>query len=382
MVRTILIVTLSIIVLNCGKQNPSNFSRVDLWKSGNEGYHTYRIPALIITQRGTVLAFCEGRRGGRGDSGDIDLLFRRSTDQGKTWSTQQVVWSDTDHTCGNPSPVIDKKSGTIWLLMTWNRGDDTEHQIIKKESRNTRRIFVTHSNDDGLSWEEPKEITAFVKKPDWTWYATGPGAGIQIDRGLNSGRLIIPCDHIEANTERYYSHIIYSDDNGKNWRLGGSSPNDQVNECQVVELPEGRLMLNMRNYDRSEKNRQVAFSDDGGLTWKNQKFDSVLVEPICQASICRYSWPSDKQESIILFSNPASSNERVRITVRASFDEAETWPVQKVLHEGPSAYSDLAVLSNKAIACLYESGQKHPYEHIVFARFSLAWLLSQEHGKN
>jgi len=382
MLKTIGISAFLLSILGCSQQSPSDFSQVDLWISGHGGYHTYRIPALAVTQNGTILAFCEGRRGGRGDSGDIDLLFRRSIDQGKTWSPQQVIWSDSQNTCGNPSPVVDNKSGNVWLLMTWNRGDDTEHQIIKGESKDTRRIYVTHSSDDGFTWAEPQQITTFVKKQEWTWYATGPGAGIQIEQGSNTGRLLIPCDHIEAVTERYYSHVIYSDDNGKNWRLGGSSPKDQVNECQVVELPEGRLMLNMRNYNRAHKNRQVAFSDDGGIIWKRQKFDSVLVEPICQASIRRYSWQSNVQKSIILFSNPASPNERIRMTIRASFDEAQTWPVQNILYEGPSAYSDIAVLANNDIACLYESGQKQPYERIVFVRFSLAWLLSQGRAKN
>ena len=382
MLKTIGISAFLLSILGCSQQNPSDFSQADLWISGQGGYHTYRIPALAVTQDGTILAFCEGRRGGRGDSGDIDLLFKRSIDQGKTWSSQQVIWSDSQNTCGNPSPVVDNKTGNVWLLMTWNRGDDTEHQIIKGESKDTRRIYVTHSSDDGFTWAELQQITTFVKKQEWTWYATGPGAGIQIEQGPNTGRLLIPCDHIEAVTEHYYSHVIYSDDNGKNWRLGGSSPKDQVNECQVVELPEGRLMLNMRNYNRAHKNRQVTFSDDGGIIWERQKFDSVLVEPICQASIRRYSWQSNVQKSIILFSNPASPNERVRMTVRASFDEAQTWPVQNILYEGPSAYSDLAVLANNDIACLYESGQRQPYERIVFVRFSLAWLLSQGQAKN
>lgn len=378
MVRFAIVFSLVLFTFGCAPEKSNDILQINLWQSGENGYHTYRIPALIVTTEGTVLAFCEGRKGGRGDSGDIDLLVRRSTDQGKTWSDQQVIWSDSDNTCGNPSPVVDNNSGKIWLLMTWNHGDDKEHQIIKQESKNTRRIFITHSINDGITWQKPKEITAFVKRPDWTWYATGPGAGLQVEKGPHSGRLIIPCDHIEAKTEHYYSHIIYSDDSGKSWRLGGTTPIDQVNECQIVELPNNQLMLNMRNYDRSKKNRQVAISEDGGLTWQDQRFDSVLVEPICQASIRRYSWPSNNQKSIILFSNPASPTERIKMTVRASFDEAETWPVQKILHEGPSAYSDLAVLSDNTIACLYESGEKHPYENIVFTRFNLDWLSFQK----
>ena len=224
-----------------------------LYVSGQDGYHTYRIPALAVTTKGTVLAFCEGRKNSASDTGDIDLLVKRSTDHGRTWSQLHVVWDDAGNTCGNPCAVVERETGTIWLLTTWNRGDDHESQIIAQTSKDTRRVFVTHSTDDGLSWSDPREITAEAKRDDWTWYATGPGSGIQIRHGQQQGRLVIPCDHIEAGTKRYYSHIIYSDDQGKSWQLGGSTPQHQVNECEAVELADGRLMLNMRNYDRAEE---------------------------------------------------------------------------------------------------------------------------------
>ncbi len=336
--------------------------------AGEGGYDTYRIPAVVATKSGTVLAFCEGRVGGRGDSGDIDLLVKRSNDHGETWSDHTVVWSDLQNTSGNPCPVVDESTGVIWLLMTWNRGDDKEPQIIEQTSTDTRRVYVTHSDDDGVTWAEPREITSLAKLPNWTWYATGPGAGIQLKQpGPYQGRLVIPCDHIEAGTKQYYSHVIYSDDHGATWKLGGRSPNDQVNECQVVELADGRLMLNMRNYDRSKKNRQIAYSDNGGERWSEQKFDAALTEPICQASIRRFS----DEPSVILFSNPNNEKSRENMTVRSSVDEGLTWTNQLVLHPGPSAYSDLAVLKNGMIGCLYERGDKNPYETITFARFGV-----------
>jgi sialidase-1 len=346
----------------------------DLWQSGTDGYHTYRIPALVATTKGTLLAFCEGRRYARKDAGDIDLLMKRSTDNGRSWSAQQIVWDDSSNTCGNPSPVIDRDTGTVWLLMTWNRGEDHEDQIIASQSRDTRRVFVTSSPDDGSTWARPTEITQYVKKPEWTWYATGPGAGIQIEQGPRAGRLLIPCDHIEAGTKRYYSHVIFSDDHGASWQLGGSSPAQHVNECQIVELSGDRLMLNMRNYHPDQRQRQVAFSADGGLTWQNQHFDPVLVEPICQASIRRYAWPGVGSPNVILFSNPASVQSRSNLTVRASFDEGGTWPLARVFHTGPSAYSDLAVLPGGGIACLFECGEASAYEMIRLTLFELAHL--------
>lgn len=333
---------------------------------GKDSYHTYRIPALAVTAKGTVLAFCEGRKNSWGDSGDIDLLVKRSTDHGKTWSAQQVIWDDGSNCCGNPCVVVDKDTGTVFLLSTWNRGDDHEGAIIARKSKDTRRVFVMQSTDDGLTWSKPTEITATTKKPDWTWYATGPGSGIRIENGPHKGRLVIPCDHIEAETKHYYSHIIFSDDHGKTWQLGGRTPQHQVNECEVVELTGGRLMLNMRNYNRTTRTRQTAVSDDGGLTWRNQAHDAALIEPICQAGIERLRWPQGDKPGVIIFSNPANTGGRVNLTLRASKDDAKTWPLAKVLWAGPSGYSDLAALPNGQIACLYEGGAENIAESIIF----------------
>jgi sialidase-1 len=342
--------------------------QVDVFTSGTGGCHTYRIPALVVTKKGTLLAFCEGRRKSRSDTGDIDLVVRRSADDGKTWGPMQVVWDDAGNTCGNPCPVVDRETGTIWLPMTWNSGKTHERQIKPGFGPDSRRVFVTGSTDDGRTWAEPREITPDVKKAGWTWYATGPGAGIQIRNGRHRGRLVIPCDHKDP---RYYSHVIYSDDHGKTWALGGTTPQDRVNECEVVELKDGALMLNMRNYDRSKKARQVAISSDGGMTWADQRFDAALVEPICQASIRRHTWPGADGPGAILFSNPASAKGRVRMTVRLSRDEGRTWPVSRLIHAGGSAYSCLAVLPDGTVGLLYERGG---YRTITFARFTLGWL--------
>lgn len=349
-----------------------------LFVSGQDGYNTYRIPALAVTKQGTVLAICEGRKKGGGDSGDIDLLLKRSTDNGKTWSAQQVIWDDKENTCGNPCVVVDQETGKICLLSTWNRGDDHEGAIIKQTSKDTRRVFLMDSLDEGATWSKAVEITADVKLTNWTWYATGPGSGIQMEQGPNKGRLVIPCDHIEAATKRYYSHVIYSDDHGKSWKLGGTTPQDKVNECQVVELAGGKLMLNMRNYDRSKKSRQTAVSSDGGVTWTDQRLDPMLIEPICQAAIERVPAIANHYKGVILFSNPASEKGRVNMTVRASTDDGKSWPVSRVLYAGPSAYSDLAMLANGQAACLYEGGVKGAYESILFASLPLDTLKPAE----
>lgn len=364
---------LAVASTDCPGQNTVPLASTNLFVSGQDGYHTYRIPSLAVTTRGTLLAFAEGRKQTSGDAGDIDLLLKRSLDQSQTWEATQTVWDDGPNTCGNPCPVVDRETGAIWVLLTWNRGDDAEHEIIAQQSQDTRRVFVTRSTDDGATWSPPSEVTPSVKPTHWTWYATGPGAGIQIERGPHRGRLVIPCDHIEATTRHYYSHVIYSDDHGATWQLGGSTPQHQVNECEVVELTDHRLLLNMRNYDRSQRTRQQALSTDGGASWSQQRHVPELLEPVCQASIRRFSWPDARTRSVILFSNPASTK-REALTLRASFDEGETWPIARRLDPRPCAYSCLAVLANGQIAILYEAGDTHPYETLVFARFPVEWL--------
>jgi sialidase-1 len=317
----------------------------------------------VKTNKGTLLAFAEARRKGCGDTGDIDLVCKRSEDGGKSWSAMSVIWNDGENTCGNPAPVVEQSTGSIILLSTWNLGSDKEPQIIDRTSTDSRRVFVLSSTDDGNNWTLPREITSEVKQPNWTWYATGPVNGIQLRHSSFKGRLLIPCDHIEAETKKYFSHIIYSDDGGLRWYLGGSTPSDGVNESSVAELPNGELLLNMRNYTGS-RIRQIARSKDGGMHWSKPEGDPSLPEPVCQASLLSVDGPLDEQW--LAFSNPADGGLRVCMTVRISKDGGHTWPLRSLLHAGPSAYSNLVMLTNGNLACLFESGEQSAYENIVF----------------
>ncbi|RLD70743.1 MAG: exo-alpha-sialidase [Bacteroidetes bacterium] len=367
--RKLILLGLSLLLFNsgvCQTHKQLNY----LFESGTEGYECFRIPAIVTSTQGTLLAFAEGRKKGCSDTGDIDLVMKYSKDHGETWSNLTVIWDDGENVCGNPAPVVDETTGIIHLLSTWNLGKDHEREIIDGTSQDTRQIFVMSSTDEGLSWSEPREITTSVKKDNWTWYATGPCHGIQLKQKAHKGRLLIPCDHIEAISKKYFSHIIYSDDQGITWKLGESTPQDQVNECTVAELSDGRVILNMRNYDRSQKSRKVAFSEDGGHTWGDLIPDETLIEPICQASMLMVS-PEKEEESILLFLNPADKKSRQNITLRTSLDDGKSWKGSMVLHRGPGAYSDLAQLSDGNIACLYEAGLSNPYQGIVFEVVSM-----------
>ncbi len=358
--------------------------RTDIFVAGTEGYHSFRIPSLLVTKKGTLLAFCEGRKDNRSDRGNIDLVYRRSEDGGKTWSPLKVLWDDGKNTCGNPCPVVDRDTGTIWLLLTHNLGEDGESAIIGKSAKSTRTVWVSRSDDDGKNWSAPTEITSTTKVAAWGWYATGPGIGIQIRHGPHRGRLVVPCDHSYDDPggnirgpHNYGSHTVYSDDHGTTWKLGGVI-RPSSNECQIVEMADGTgtLLMNMRAYFGRNR-RTHATSRDGGLTWTAPKDNGYLIEPVCQASILRYDWPDPQTRSLLLFSNPASK-QRVRMTLKLSFDEGRTWPVKRTLHGGPAAYSCLGVLPNKTpsktIVCLFEAGEKSAYEKIVLARLPLEWL--------
>ncbi len=335
--------------------------------SGKDGYACFRIPAIVQAPNGHLLAFSEGRKDGCSDTGNIDLVMKRSDDGGTTWGVIQLIWDDSSNTCGNPAPIVDLETGDIHLLSTWNLGTDHESHIIDQTSEDTRHVFVLQSSNGGIDWSRPREITDQTKLGEWSWYATGPGSGIQLQQGPKAGRLMAGCDHIEATSKKYFSHIILSDDHGETWQLGGTTPIDQVNECEVVELSDGRLMLNMRNYDRRQKYRQTAISEDGGLTWTQQQHTG-LPEPICQASLQSYNY---QNFSALLFSNPASQESRANMSVRVSFDDGLSWTDSVVLHAGPAAYSDLLVMNDGRIGCLFESGEDTPYEKIVYARIDL-----------
>ncbi|REJ72195.1 MAG: exo-alpha-sialidase [Planctomycetota bacterium] len=340
-----------------------------VWESGKDGYHTYRIPAVLTAANGDLLAFCEGRRNSARDHGNLDLLQKRSTDGGRTWSEQEVIHEEggeEEITIGNPCPVLDRETGVLWMPFT----------------RNNDHVFMMHSDDHGETWSEPADITQDVKRDDWGWYATGPGVGIQLTVGDHAGRLVIPCDHRSKEYD-CGSHVIYSDDHGKTWTLSENTVYPGSNECQVVELADGRLMLNSRmQSSRETGQRGVSFSDDGGETWSPLSQESGLKDPAVQASFLRLKLEPGQRGNVLLFSNPdvpqrVERGRRVDLTVRASFDEAETWPHARLLHPGPAAYSCLVALPEDNIGCLYEAGDENAYETIRFARFNLDWLTGE-----
>jgi sialidase-1 len=341
---------------------------VTVFRSGEHGYHTFRIPAIVRTPKGDLLAFAEGRRHASADAGDIDLVSRRSADGGRTWSDLQVVGDDGADTFGNPCVVVDRQTGVIWLFVIRTTGSDKEQAIIEGRSRSLPLPWVLSSADDGRSWTPPVNLAASIKRADWTWYSLGPGIGIQ----LRDGRLVVPGNHALAGSGVHRSHLVVSSDHGRSWHLGATAA-DGTNESQIVELGDGRVLHNMRNHPPrpGENHRAIATSTDGGLTLSPMRFDRVLIEPPAQASILSVAADRPGRRWIV-FSNPASTK-RERMTVRVSDDDAVSWRVSRVVYDGPVAYSCLVDLDGD-IGVLYERGVASAYESIVFARLTRSWL--------
>lgn len=360
------------------------FSESALFVSGQDGYHTYRIPALAVTNAGTLLAICEGRKSSSSDSGNIDLLVKRSTDNGATWSARQIIWSDGGNTCGNPCVVVDRSTGTICLLSTWNRGEDRESKIINGTSIDTRRVYLISSTDDGLTWSAAQDITATTKQAGWSWYATGPGHGVQLQRGRQAGRLIIPCDHITTSGKAFGSHVIFSDDYGANWQIGAVAdttatvrPNE--NECVELVAPAAgggsRLYFNARDH-QGPHSRASTWSEDGGGSYTPTTFSdaTAFTCPTVQGSLVRFrATDTGDPTNRILFAC-SNGGSRTRISLWSSSDETATWSAPKLVHEGASAYSDMVRTPDGKVALFYEKGSRSPYETITLARFNEEWL--------
>ncbi len=396
---TALAMTMAVFLLSADTTHSAEplFEKADIFISGSDKFHTYRQPAITVTNKGTILAFCEAHRYDADDMGDVDIQVRRSLDGGKTWGEPITVWDQTMMTCSNPTVVVERDSGRIWVLMGWKYYADSMEDILKGEFlTNTGRMnrtfsaYLKHSNDDGVTWmpySSLEDTTAKFKKPEWRYFSPGAGAGIQLQNGPQKGRLIFPCSASSLGKDvgfagfsdiytihdyvHFGSYIVYSDDQGGTWKRGEEVIWPWKGKCQVVELSDGRLMLNMQNYYRKEKCRAVATSEDGGKTWSAVTYDTALTDPISAAGFVQYTREATDDRNRLLFSNPAHPDTPMNLTVRMSYDNGQFWPVRKVIEPGLAGDSAMAVLKDRSIGLVYEQGS---YAKVVFTRFNLEWL--------
>lgn len=349
----------------------------DVFTAGKEGFPSVRIPSIILTRSGALLAFAEGRKN-HSDQAENKIIQRRSTDGGKTWSPVSTIADDGKRPLNNPCAVVDRKNGRVLLMYqsypeklkegsgqitTGYEGDD----IVKS--------YLLRSDDEGQTWSQPQEVTRQVKRPEKvTTIASGPGIGIQLQTGAHAGRLVMPFN--EGPFYLWNIYAVYSDDSGATWQTGDNVPGglvpsgkggqiSTVNECQLAELADGSVRFNARRW-AGKPVRKTSLSKDGGQTWSPVEDAPDLTDPGCMASILRVPGEGNR----LLYSGPRSTK-RENGTVYLSTDGGLTWPIKKTLFAGSFAYSVLCASPDGTFGCLFETDNAN---RIVFARFTLDWL--------
>ncbi|MDN5726127.1 MAG: glycoside hydrolase [Propionibacteriales bacterium] len=353
-----------------------------VFTAGSDGYHTFRIPAVLATGGDRVLAFAEGRQLSPDDAGQIDLVLRISDDGGRTWGPLKVLSRADGFTSGNPAPVVDPATGDIVLLSCRNAGDVGEKEVTTASSgRNTRTVHLQRSTDRGETWSEPADITDQAKPAGWGWYATGPGHGIALTDRRWAGRLVVPGNHSmvpEGDQGRVLhtyggAHCLISDDGGHTWRVGFVDRNDgdeiNANENMIAELTDGRLHANARNHEGTLATKGAArvgaWSADGGETLEAAYAPATgIVSPIIQGSLLR-------QEDLLLVSAPSDPERRRQMMINISADDGRTWQQAWQVSDAMAGYSDLVALPDGRVGLLYETGEKKSFEKIRFLTFTL-----------
>ena len=349
----------------------------DVFRSGDDGYVSVRIPSVVVTKKGTALAFAEGRQKAT-DQAENDIVMKRSFDGGVTWSALQLLHDDGANSLNNPTALV-AESGRVFLMYQRIPAQLKEHSQETEtgyEGENIYRTFLLISEDDGATWAKPREVTRGTKHPTGaTTVASGPGIGIQLTRGPHKGRLVMPFN--EGPYGQWNNYAALSDDEGVTWRCGENVPGAQIgqrsqmNEVQMIELSDGSVRLDSRQF-AGAKVRKTAVSGDGGATWSAIVELPELRDPSCMAGLLRYSFDDGDGRGRLLHTGP-DSTKRDHGTVWLSLDDGATWPVKRELWPGGFAYSVPTRFADGTVGVLFEADD---YRRIVFARFPIEWVES------
>ncbi|MFI7137014.1 exo-alpha-sialidase [Streptomyces massasporeus] len=361
----------------------TEFHQQVLFKASQDpGYACFRIPAIVRTTSGTLLAFAEGRVLNCGDAADIDIVLKRSTDGGRTWGPLQVVTEGAGDTHGNPAPVVDRGTGRILLAETYNTGrTDAGNCTVPCD----RTPHLQYSDDDGRTWSEPRDLSDEILPEHWnSWYATGPVHGIQLTRGKHAGRLVFGVNTETWNGSRVsanHAALVVSDDGGDSWRVGATDTwpigqdgvfRQKPSEVTLTERADGALLVSGREQDGTDLgHRSQTVSTDGGDSFATPFRDLPdLYTPQVQGATLRLG---DR----MLLSAPADPDRRRTMMIRSSYDGGRTWEsVDRgtVVTTDWSGYSDMAAVGGGAVGLLYEGGAVDARDEIRFARFTEDWL--------
>ena len=337
--------------------------------AGDDGVAAYRIPGLVTSRKGTLVATYDIRHNSSYDlQEDIDIGISRSTDGGRTWGPMIVAmdmgeWGGKpqgENGIGDPCILVDEKTGDLLLFAAWKHGGKPREAAWFSagsgfEPETTPQLMMSRSRDDGKTWSQPVSITRQVKQEDWNFTFQGPGRGIT----MADGTLVVPFQHQEPEPDRTpAAGIMYSWDHGETWHVHNAAK-ENTTESQVVDLEPGVLMLNMR--DNAKTGRAVYVTRDMGITWHPHAGDRRLIEPVCMASLIKVpARQNSLWKDILLFSNPADKKERKNITIQMSLDGGVTWTRRILLDEGIGwGYSCLTMIDRETVGILYESSQAH-----------------------
>ena len=380
------------VVTNNGIIMPTNGSPgirhrigVALRKHQDDGVHTYRIPALGTSQKGTLMCVYDMRRRmGRDLQEDIDIGLSRSTDDGQTWEPARVIMDmgefgalpQEQNGCSDPGLIIDQQTGEIFCFALWMNGKPGKHQWVDDGSEpgfeigRAAQFMMVRSKDDGRTWSKPENLTQKLKQASWWLLAPSPQQGIQ----LADGTLVMP---VQGRTGREplatFATLMISRDHGETWTVGQPGYSGG-NECQAVLLGDDSIMLNIRN--DHERFRAVVITKDLGQTWEPHPTSrNTLIEPNCNGSLLRMNYRQDGQEKhVLLFANPHTQKGRTHHTIQVSFDDGQTWPSSHhlLLDEGLGAgYPSLTRINADQVGIVYEGSQSH----LVFEKIPLVELL-------
>jgi sialidase-1 len=342
-----------------------------LFASGDMGYQCFRIPALVTWSDGELFAFAEGRKDNCADFGDVDILVRRSTDGGTTWSAAEVVVNNGELQAGNATPVLDRldpKFPQGRLFLFYNTGTASEQAV--REGKGRRQGFYITSADHGKTWSDPVDITPQVHFDHWSQQpqidartlAFAPGHALQLSSGPFKGRLLLPANHSygppQERFKDYRSFALYSDDHGVHWKHSDDVNLPSSNEAMAVQVHPEKVLLLVRVQDNAFKTKLIASSSDGGASWEHLAFPENLTTPVCQSAVLHVP---ELQSTFHL--GPANTEGRNQLSLWKSTDLGVTWPQKQLLWEGSAAYSDMVYLGQGQLGVFFE---RKDYQEIVF----------------